>query len=113
MYHHASLSKRFGYDWDKIVGLYELAPFINKHRSIGITIEYDTAIQPLFTDEGGNLRPGLRLQRIGAMVRKRAIRCSVYYGSRIGEKLFSQNPRHTIAAIYGKVEPGAIATVFR
>ena len=62
-----------GDDWDKVVGLDEIALLIDEHRTVGIPVEDDATIEVLFTNDLGQLLTGGGRQRIRTVVRERAV----------------------------------------
>ena len=96
--------ERLRHDRNQIVRLDKLTSLIHKHRTIRITIEYHTAVEPLLPDQSGYLRTGLSLQRIRTVMRKVSVR-NIVYDDGVRKKALRQNTGGPVAAIDRELQP--------
>ena len=94
-----SRARGAGDDGNQVVGLDEFAALVHEHRAVRVTVEDDAAVEPVLAHDRRDLRPRLRLERIGTVRGKLSVDGSVD-DLRAREKLTREQRRHSVRAVH-------------
>ncbi len=93
---------------------YRPAEFVDEEGPVGITVESNAQVEIPPFDEGDQIDKVLGVDRVGRVVRERAIRLQVEAGQ-IGrepvEDLLDHDTRHAVAAVHSHSESGDLRRV--